>query len=218
LKDQNIPLGETIDDITISRLAKGPSRQVTTWQPYDINEYTYYTHTKDSTCVNRNSGVRIEALDGLGRKIPFFGIIDDILELDYGMNIRMTLFRCCWIKQYHINEIGLTVVDLENLGYLDDPWVLGSCVAQVFYLPDPRTNLPLKKKTKYVVASGKQHIVGVDDVDDVEEYNNYTEMQLFTDFPKKIEAVEKNLPKDVLPCERKRCQGKKRYRIVDQHK
>jgi hypothetical protein len=94
LKDQNIPLGETIDEITISRLAKGPSRQVTTWQAYDINGYTYYTHTKDSTCVNQNSGVRIEALDALGRKIPFFGIIDDIWELDYGMNIRFTVFQC----------------------------------------------------------------------------------------------------------------------------
>ena len=29
LKDQNIPPGETIDSITISRLAEGPSRQVT---------------------------------------------------------------------------------------------------------------------------------------------------------------------------------------------
>ena len=66
LKDQNIPIGETMDDITISRLAKGPSRQVITWQAYDINGYTYYTHTKDSTCVNQNSDVRIEVLDGLG--------------------------------------------------------------------------------------------------------------------------------------------------------
>jgi hypothetical protein len=84
LKDQNLLNGETTDDITISRLAKGPSRQVTSWQAYEINGYTYYTHTKDSTCVNQNSDVQIEALDGLGQKIPFFGIIDGIWELDYG--------------------------------------------------------------------------------------------------------------------------------------
>jgi hypothetical protein len=59
-----------------------------------------------------------------------------------------------------------------------------------------------------VVASRKQHIIGVDGVDDVEEYNNYIEMQLFTDFSKKIEAVEKNRPKDVLPWERKGVKGK----------
>jgi hypothetical protein len=49
----------------------------------------------------------------------------------------------------------LTVMDLENLGYRDDRWVLASRVAQVFYLPDPQTNLPPKKKTNHVVASGK---------------------------------------------------------------
>ena len=78
-------------------------------------------------------------------------------------------------------------------------------------MPDPQSNLPLKKKTKHVVASEKQHIIGVNGVDDVEAYNNYDEMPLFTDFPKKISVVEKNLPKDILPWERKRCQGKYRY-------
>ena len=80
-------------------------------------------------------------------------------------------------------------------------------VAQVFYMPDPQSNLPPKKKTKHVVASEKQHIIGVDGVDDVEAYNNYAEMQLFTDFPKKISAVEKNLPKDILPWKRKGVKG-----------
>ena len=59
LKDQNIPPGETVDSITISRLAEGPSRQVTSWKAYEINGYMYYTHAKDSTCV-------IEALEGMG--------------------------------------------------------------------------------------------------------------------------------------------------------
>ena len=40
---------------------------------------------------------------------------------------------------------------------------------------------------------------GVDGVDDVEAYNNYDEMPLFTDFLKKISVVEKNLLKDIMP-------------------
>ena len=86
--------------------------------------------------------------------------------------------------------------------------MLAERVAQVFYMPDPQSNLPPKKKTKHVVASGKQHIIGVDSVDDVEAYNKYDEMPLFIDFCKKIEAVEKNLPKDVLPWEQKCVKGK----------
>ena len=86
--------------------------------------------------------------------------------------------------------------------------MLAERVTQVFYMPDPQSNLPPKKKTKHVVASEKQHIIGVDGVDDVEAYNKCDEISLFTDFCKKIEAVEKNLPKDVLPWERKGVKGK----------
>ena len=59
-----------------------------------------------------------------------------------------------------------------------------------------------------MVASKKQHIIRVDGVDDVEAYNNYDEMSLFTDFPKMISVVEKNLPKDILPWEQKGVKGK----------
>jgi hypothetical protein len=65
-----------------------------------------------------------------------------------------------------------------------------------------------KKKTKHVAVSGKQHIIGVDGVDNVEAYNNYDEMPLLTDFCKKIEIVEKNLFKDILPWKRKCVKGK----------
>jgi hypothetical protein len=112
------------------------------------------------------------------------------------------------MKQHQVNEIGLRVMDLQNIGYEDDPWVLASRVAQVFYMPDLLSNLPPKKKTKHVVASGKQHIIGVDGVDNVGAYNDYNEIPLFTDFINKISAVERNLPKDILPWERKGGKGK----------
>ena len=107
-----------------------------------------------------------------------------------------------------LNEIGLRVLDLKNLGYQDDPWVLASRVAQVFYMSEPQSNLPSKKKTKHVVASGKQHIIGVDGVDDVEAYNNYDEMPLFIDFPKKISVVERTSPKTYCHGNEKVSRGK----------
>ena len=59
--------------------------------------------------------------------------LDQRSELDYGRDITVALFRCRWIKQHQLNEIGLRVLDLENLGYQDDPWVLASRVAQTWY-------------------------------------------------------------------------------------
>jgi hypothetical protein len=104
------------------------------------------------------------------------------------------------MKHHQVNENGLRVMDLQNIGYEDDPWVLVSRVAQVLYMPDPLSNLH-PKKTKHVVASGKQHIIRVDGVDDVGAHNGYAEMPLFIDFSNKISAVEKNLPKDIMPWE-----------------
>jgi hypothetical protein len=43
----------------------------------------------------------------------------------------------------------MTLVDLANAGYKDDPWVLAECVAHVFYIVDPM------KVKKHIVVSGK---------------------------------------------------------------
>ena len=40
---------------------------------------------------------------------------------------------------------GMTIVDLNNLGYRDEPFVLANDVAQVFYVKD-MSSKPRKKK------------------------------------------------------------------------
>ena len=83
-----------------------------------------------------------------------------------------------------VDKYGLTTVELQSVGYKDDQWVLASEVAQVAYYVMPEDN------RKYVVVSGKQRIMGADEVQSLEEYNNYAEPELFTDHPRKIKAIE----------------------------
>jgi hypothetical protein len=64
-----------------------------------------------------------------------------------------------------MDKYGFTIVDLRNLGHKDEPWVLASTVAQVFYILD------LKDEKKHIVVPGKQQVVGIDNVEDEEEYN-----------------------------------------------
>jgi hypothetical protein len=71
-----------------------------------------------------------------------------------------------------VDGYGLTIVDLKNVGYKDDPWVLVSQVTQVLYVANPA------KKTKHILITGKQDIIGVDGIDDMEEYNQYDEMNI----------------------------------------
>jgi hypothetical protein len=49
-----------------------------------------------------------------------------------------------------VDEYGFIIVDLRNVGYKDEPWVLASTVAQVFCILDP------KDEKKHVVVPGKQ--------------------------------------------------------------
>ena len=183
-----------MEEQMIKRLAAGPSRQVTSWQGYDINGYLFYTAAKDKKTVSQNSGVFIEALDvRTDQSITYYGVIDDIWEVHYGYNIQIPIFRCHWVKHprgVEVDGYGLTIVDLNNVGYKDDPQVLASQVAQVLYVAD------LAKKAKHVVVLGKQDIIGVDGINDVEDYNQYNEMNLFTDLPQKMRIIEASLKKD----------------------
>ena len=72
------------------------------------------------------------------KKDTYYGYIEEIWELDYGPNFKVPLFRCQWIKLsgggVTKDEYGMTIVDLNNLGYRDEPFVLAQDVAQVFYI------------------------------------------------------------------------------------
>jgi hypothetical protein len=74
-------------------------------------------------------------------------------------------------------------------------------VAQVFYVLDPETG-------KHVVISGKQKIVGVENVEDNDEdVNQLDEMPLFTN-PMNIKHIEREFDKNLMPYMRKGGNGK----------
>jgi hypothetical protein len=94
------------------------------------------------------------------------------------MYLQIPVFKCRWVKHPHdivVDEYGFTIVDLRNMGHNDEPWVLASTVAQVFYI------LGLKDEKKHIVVSGKQRVVGVDNMEDEEKYNQFDEVPFFVD-------------------------------------
>jgi hypothetical protein len=54
----------------------------------------------------------------------------------------------------NVDNYGLTLVDLKNLGHKDDPWVLADRVAQVFYVLDPETG-------KYLLFQENKKLLGL---------------------------------------------------------
>jgi hypothetical protein len=177
-------------------LAKTPSSTITTFQGYEINGNTFYTIAQDKKSTNQNSGVRFDAATENGQKVTYYGYIEEIWELDYGPSFRVPLFRCKWFKLTGggvkvDQQYGMTMVDFNNLGYLDEPFVLAKDVAQVFYVKD-MSSKPRKRKDKktistscddpkrHIVLSGKRNIVGVEDKTDMlEDYNMFAEIPPF---------------------------------------
>jgi hypothetical protein len=74
-------------------------------------------------------------------------------------------------------EYGMITVDLNNIGYKDEPLILASDVNQVFYVKDMSTK-PKRGKNddkstnepkRHIILSGKRNIVGTEDKSDVSE-------------------------------------------------
>jgi hypothetical protein len=167
-------------------LARLPSSTICTFQGYEINGNTLYNIAQDKKSNNQNNGVHFDATDENGQKDTYYGYIDEIWELEYGPTFKVPLFRCKWVKMtgecVHVDKkYGMTTVDLNNLAYMDEPFVLANVVAQVFYMKDMSTkprkrnqqkNTSSDEPKRHIVLLGKRNIVGVDDKTDMSEYYN----------------------------------------------
>nr|AAX96653.1 transposon protein, putative, CACTA, En/Spm sub-class [Oryza sativa Japonica Group] len=167
-------------------LARGPSGSITTFQGYEINGYTFYTRAQDMKSTNQNSAVRVDAMGHDGTTATYYGAIEDIWELDYGP-LKVPLFRCQWVRLtgggVMIDDSGMTTVDLNKVGYSDEPFVLANDVTQVFFMKDmsskgKKGRGPDEPK-RQVVLPGKRKIVGVEDKTD-EDYDQLDGQPPFT--------------------------------------
>ncbi|XP_066162661.1 uncharacterized protein [Oryza sativa Japonica Group] len=167
-------------------LVRGPSGSITTFQGYEINGYTFYTRAQDMKSTNQNSAVRVDAMGHDGTTATYYGAIEDIWELDYGP-LKVPLFRCQWVRLtgggVMIDDSGMTTVDLNKVGYSDEPFVLANDVTQVFFVKDmsskgKKGRGPDEPK-RQVVLPGKRKIVGVEDKTD-EDYDQLDGQPPFT--------------------------------------
>jgi len=134
---------------TLRLLAAGPNLNVPTWQGYDINAYSFYTKSHDAKSSMKNSGVSVDGQSNhfcsvsnnnpIHMSMPYYGVIEDIWELDYG-EFRVHVLRCQWINgntEVRQDKLGFTLVDLQKGGYNEDPFIMAVQARQVFYVQDP---------------------------------------------------------------------------------
>jgi hypothetical protein len=68
------------------------------------------------------------------------------------------------------NKYGMTNVNFRFLNYIEQPFVLIKDVTQVFHVKDI---YPANKEEHHIVLQGKRKIIGVEDVVNKEEYNQF---------------------------------------------
>ena len=115
--------------------------------------------------------------------------------MDYGP-LKIPLFKCQWVKNptggITTDKFGMTTVDLNKIGYKDEPFVLANDVTQVFYVKDMSSKPPIIKKSddkgvvnnepkRHIVLPGKRKIVGVEDKTDIsEDYDQFDGLPPFS--------------------------------------
>jgi hypothetical protein len=184
-------MGDDTIEEQLAWLARGPSMSVSTFQGYEINGYTFYSRAQDEKSTNQNSGVHINAIDSSGKKDRYFGVIEEIWELNYGP-LKIPLFWYQWVKLtgggIMTDNYGMTIVDLNKIGYIDEPFVLANDVTQVFYVKDMASK-PIRKGAnrsddqpkRHIVLPGKRKIVGVEDKTDIsEDYDQFDDLPPFS--------------------------------------
>jgi hypothetical protein len=96
---------EATDEIKI--LAKGPMMTAHKYSSFNINGFNFHTRSYDEGRVVQNSGVAVVAESTsfergdndntiIGKKV-YYGILKDILELNYHQKGNLVLFMCDWV-------------------------------------------------------------------------------------------------------------------------
>jgi hypothetical protein len=160
-------------------------------QSQSCNGYTFYTRAHDEKNTDQNSGVR-DAIGNVGKKDSYYGVIDEIWELEYGL-LKIPLFRCQWVNRagggMTTDRYGMTIVDFKKIGYKDEPFILANDVTQVFYVKDmsskPKKDMSSRSKNdelkRHIVLLGKRKIIGVEDISQkLEDFDQFDDLPSFS--------------------------------------
>ncbi|KAL3633937.1 hypothetical protein CASFOL_022699 [Castilleja foliolosa] len=120
---------------------------------------------RDSRRKTQNSGVVVDANHG-DNMIAFYGVLDDIIQLDYVRDKRVILFKCDWFdlgrgKLTRIKKEGNIVsVRVDGKWYEEDSYILADQARQVFHINDPK----LGHDWRVVIPVSHRHVYDVSEM------------------------------------------------------
>lgn len=131
-------------------LAQGPHEVGKRYKGFVINGFSFHIREVEKKRKYQNSGVVTTATttsfssardnNPISGDVTYYGILNDIIELEYPGSNKIVLFKCDWVaegKRKKHDEHGFTLVNFTGLREHNEPFVFASQVQQVFYAEDP---------------------------------------------------------------------------------
>ncbi|XP_074294134.1 uncharacterized protein LOC141621874 [Silene latifolia] len=127
--------GQVLQDL--KTLSFGPFKGVQYFNGFLANGFRFHTRDVETKRRNQNSGVMVK---GVGH--DYYGVLTDIICLQYLDGKRVVLFRCDWWdvhspgRGFKVDKFGFVSVNAKKRLNTTEPFVLMSQAEQVFYVKD----------------------------------------------------------------------------------
>ncbi|KAG8387608.1 hypothetical protein BUALT_Bualt02G0038900 [Buddleja alternifolia] len=131
-------------------LAYGPDKRVTHYEACIVNGIRFHTKQREMNKKTQNSGVVVKVEEESGFR-DYYGVLTDIIQLDYLGNHHVVLFKCDWYEGRSVqkDKYGCTSINTSKPWKTNEPYVLASQAQQVFYVND----IKLGNNWKVVIAA-----------------------------------------------------------------
>ncbi|XP_071695448.1 uncharacterized protein [Rutidosis leptorrhynchoides] len=142
-------IGDNIITDDLRHLANGPCEFVKTYKGFIVNGYRFHIKDVERKRKTQNSGVILEALtksfsstrdnNPVTGDVTYYGVIKEIIELQYSVENKIVLFHCDWISngsRKKVDENGFTLLNFVGVKPDKEPNILASQAQQVFYVKD----------------------------------------------------------------------------------
>ncbi|KAK1415823.1 hypothetical protein QVD17_31611 [Tagetes erecta] len=110
----------------LRNLASGPAEFVKKYKGFIINGFRFHTKSLEENRKTQNSGVMLDAMTNsfssardnnpIVGDVTYFGVLNDIIELEYAVDRKVVLFHCDWISngsRKKQDENGFTLLNFE---------------------------------------------------------------------------------------------------------
>ena len=123
-------------------LACGPHVRVKMFSGCIVNGVRFHTRDREKRRKTQNSGLVVEG-DHEDEMHDFYGVLVNVIELNYIFDYRVVLFKCEWFetnpkKPVIRRDYNFICIDVSNKWYENDPFILATQAQQVFYVNDTK--------------------------------------------------------------------------------